>query len=339
MNYLKISIITPNLNQGKYLEDNIQSVIHQKYPNVEHIIIDGGSNDCSLSIIKKYQNYLHYWISEKDDGQSNAINKGLKLVSGDIILWLNSDDKLNSNALHIVNDTFIKNNDIDILCGSSYIFNNFTRHISYPTQNDFYLQLLSRMPTPQPSCFFKKNVIEKNGLLNTQLHYAMDMEYLCRAHFINGFKFTFTDNILSWYRFHSDSKTISNTLKFANEWAIVFYSYLEKFGWIDELNKIANLKLFNFDKKIDIPEISSHIIKLYESNKSKIFAYFLLYQSYFYHRCNEFDKSRKILTFLKNNYYSEYKNLNIKKYYFSVKYLPDFIHYFKNYGKNLLNIL
>lgn len=90
--HTKLSVITPSYNQADFLERTIKSIIGQGYPNLEYIIIDGGSTDGSVDIIKKYQDKIHYWVSEKDQGQSNAINKGIKIASGEWIGWQNSDD-------------------------------------------------------------------------------------------------------------------------------------------------------------------------------------------------------------------------------------------------------
>ena len=109
MKYPKISIVTPSYNQGNFLEETILSVINEEYPNLEYVIIDGGSTDNSKEIIKKYENKLTYWVSEKDNGQTEAINKGFKLVTGDIFNWLNSDDFLEEGALFKIGEQFSNN--------------------------------------------------------------------------------------------------------------------------------------------------------------------------------------------------------------------------------------
>ena len=116
MNY-RISLITPSFNQGEYLEQTIDSVLSQNYPNVEYIIMDGGSTDNSVQIIKKHEKHLKYWVSEPDKGQSDAINKGLKLVTGDVFNWLCSDDYLENGALKLIGERFNEGG-IDFISGN-----------------------------------------------------------------------------------------------------------------------------------------------------------------------------------------------------------------------------
>ena len=110
----KISIITPSYNQGIFIEETILSVLDQNYPNLEYIIMDGGSTDNTVDIIKKYEDRITYWISEKDNGQSDAINKGFHKSTGDILHWLNSDDVLVPRALNMLVE-YLSNNP-DIIC-------------------------------------------------------------------------------------------------------------------------------------------------------------------------------------------------------------------------------
>ncbi|MBV5328910.1 MAG: glycosyltransferase, partial [Chlorobium sp.] len=124
----KISIVTPSFNQGKYIEDTILSILLQGYPNVEHIIMDGGSTDETLEIVKSYEQSLAKIISEPDKGQSEAINKGMRLATGDILTWLNSDDMLAPGALAAIAMAFDVN-DADLVAGVCHLFKD-NRHFA-----------------------------------------------------------------------------------------------------------------------------------------------------------------------------------------------------------------
>ncbi len=121
MSNTKVSVITPSYNQAEFLEKTILSVINQDYSNIEYIIIDGGSTDGSIDIIRKYENRLAYWVSEKDSGQSHAINKGLSLCTGDLVNWLNSDDLLMPSAIRILVEYYNKYPEIKLFYGDRLI--------------------------------------------------------------------------------------------------------------------------------------------------------------------------------------------------------------------------
>ena len=125
----KLSIITPSLNQGKFLEETIPSVLNQNYPNLEYVIIDGGSTDNSVAIIKRYEKHLTYWISEQDNGQADAINKGFEKTTGDIINWINSDDLLAADSLNSLTKEIRKNPNADFYFGDYLIIDKNGREL------------------------------------------------------------------------------------------------------------------------------------------------------------------------------------------------------------------
>src|SRR5688572_2633651 len=141
--YPKISIITPSYNQGEYIEKTILSVLEQNYPNLEYIIIDGGSTDNSTEIIRKYADRITYWISEPDKGQSDAINKGLKLATGDIVNWLNSDDYYEPGALFKVAEAF-NNPEVNVFAGRSHLFTGVDTIVYDSQGTDIYPENLAK---------------------------------------------------------------------------------------------------------------------------------------------------------------------------------------------------
>jgi glycosyltransferase involved in cell wall biosynthesis len=205
----KVSIITPNYNQVNFLEYTIQSVLNQTYRNLEYIIIDGGSSDGSNNIIKKYQRHLSYWVSEKDTGQSVAINKGFRKCTGDIIGWLNSDDLYLPGTLEYVADYFNSNPGIDFLYGNIDIIDESGENIFTYKELQFDKKMGALLGygqiIPQPSAFWRKKVLNKVGYLNEEFHYKMDSEYWSRIS--DYFKVVHVNKTLAKFRLHSASKT------------------------------------------------------------------------------------------------------------------------------------
>lgn len=209
--YPKISIIMPSYNQGKFIEEAILSVLEQDYPNLEFFIIDGGSTDSTLDIIKKYEKSIDYWVSEKDNGQSAAINKGFRMASGDIITWLCSDDTYLDGTLRYVGEFFTKNKNIDILYGDvKFIDHNgivFSEIKGLEFSKTKYLSRIGSIP--QPASFFRRELLQHVGFLDESLEYCMDYEFFGRIIFSGYDNIKHVNRFLATYRFHEDSKTVA----------------------------------------------------------------------------------------------------------------------------------
>jgi len=183
----KISIVTPSYNQGKFIRDTILSVLEQDYPNLEYIIIDGGSSDNSLNIIKQYEEKLFYWVSEPDNGQAHAINKGFSHATGEIFMWLNSDDILLNGSLNAIAEGY-KNASINqnfIGLGRRVYIDNESlvlNHLSYSfwmSHSQAIAWGVSRGPHQEATCWAKE-VWERFGPLNQELDYAFDLEFFIK---------------------------------------------------------------------------------------------------------------------------------------------------------------
>lgn len=226
----KISIITPSFNQGRFIEQTIRSVLLQNYPNLEYIIIDGGSTDETLDVISKYSPWITHWTSEKDNGQADALNKGFRMATGDIFAWINSDDYYERDALFTVARRF-KQKPFDFFCGTSKMIAEdghliqelYTEKIDSRTLLNYWKP---HFCPPQPSLFFQKNVFIELGELNVDLRYAMDYDFWLRGS--SKFRFETQRVNLSYYRIHNDSKTGSGIgfRKFIPEWRTVIKKHL-----------------------------------------------------------------------------------------------------------------
>lgn len=230
-NYPKISIVTPSFNQGKYLEQTILSIIGQNYPNLEYIIIDGGSADNSVEIIKKYEKHLAYWVSEKDSGQSEAINKGLVKCTGEIFNWINSDDLLAEGSLFEVARCFTSK-DIDVAVGYLTVFNDSSgeKVVHYRTfvSNDVAKTVVTTNIS-QASTFIKTAVVKYLGGVNTALHYTMDLELWVKYLLKYGTsRILLSDKNLANFRLHDASKSESEQPKFLVDKHRLFRSLLQQ---------------------------------------------------------------------------------------------------------------
>lgn len=205
-----LSIITPSYNQAEYIEATLHSVHTQNYPYLEHLVIDGGSTDGTLDILRRYAKRPHlHWISEPDKGQAEAINKGFKRATGEVIAWLNSDDIYLPQALPRVADFFEQHPDIDVLYGDYYLINERGELLLQKQEIpfDYNILLYGLDYISQPTTFFRRRVLEKVGYLDETLHYGLDWEYWLRLAQA-GCRFAYLPHYLAATRWHTTAKTL-----------------------------------------------------------------------------------------------------------------------------------
>lgn len=247
-----VSIVTPSYNQGRFIEDTILSVKNQNYPNIEHIIIDGGSTDNTLDILKRYEGtYNMLWISEPDEGQADAVNKGFEMARGEIVGWLNSDDcYLTKDVFTEVVNSFKANPNSQIVYGDIAEINETNQLIlvcsSVPL---FSYSLMRRLNCLlQPTVFFLRDIVQEEKL-NKELNYCMDYNYWLRIG--KKYNFHYLDKIVAAFRLHDKSKTISNKEKMREEEKFVrknfggkdnsYLIFLSRFLKIKALHKAISL--------------------------------------------------------------------------------------------------
>lgn len=222
-----ISIVTPSYNQGQYIEETIRSVLLQGYPNLEFIIIDGGSSDNSVEIIQKYEPWLTYWVSEPDKGQTDAIQKGFNLSTGVLVNWLNSDDVLEANALQKIAIAYQNHPSATMYSGDLTVFGEGEEVLAPKCFQNLseLICIWERWAVPQPAVFLSRNsCLEVNGL-HTSLQYAMDYELYLRLAQLPGFNVYNIDAPVARIRRHSESKTSSQQVPFRREILEVFDNF------------------------------------------------------------------------------------------------------------------
>lgn len=205
----RVSVVTPSYNQGQFLEQTLRSVLLQNYPNLEYIIIDGGSTDESVEIIKRYAPHLAHWESERDRGQSHAINKGLARATGDVLCWLNSDDFFLPGTLRAVAEALFVGEGAPAVVGHCvrvYADERPSHRLHGRFESlERLLEFWKGYQMHQPSIFWRREVFERVGYLDERLHLTMDFDYWVRI--ARHFKFKNIDRDLSGATYHDEAKT------------------------------------------------------------------------------------------------------------------------------------
>ncbi len=208
----KITIVTPSLNQSQYIEKAIDSVLMQEYPELEYIVVDGGSTDGTLEILRRFSDRIQ-WLSEPDRGQSNALNKGFRIATGEVVGYLNSDDLYEPGALSHAGAFFASHPRAAWLTGRCRNINSEGKEIRrmIARYKDFWLPFRSRTILSvlnfisQPATFWRREVFEEIGYLDEALHYAMDYDYWLRI--IGRYPLGYLPRTLACFRIHAASKT------------------------------------------------------------------------------------------------------------------------------------
>ena len=212
----RVSIVTPSFNQAAFLEETIRSVLSQDYPNLEYIIIDGGSTDGSVEIIEKYADRLAYWVSEKDAGQADGINKGLVRATGEVVAWLNSDDVYQPGAILAAVEALQENPDCGLVFGDVLSVDANDQPLNLTLYDDLGLDdLLSFEIIGQPAVFMRRSVLDKTGLLDTRFHYLLDHQLWIRMANLAGMNYIREQWAAA--RYHEAAKNVAQAERFCSD--------------------------------------------------------------------------------------------------------------------------
>jgi glycosyltransferase involved in cell wall biosynthesis len=224
----KISIVTPSYNQGRFIEETIRSILLQGYPNLEYIVMDGGSDDETVSILEKYDPWIDYWVSEADEGQSDAINRGLRRTTGDMVAWINSDDYYAPRAFVTMAQAYAEHeNEVGAFVGTGHKVNRDGEIVYTPSDSplthEAFLQWLNGGSFMQPACFFKREAWAEHGPLRTDLHYAMDIDLFLKMS--QSYTFKRVDETISYAHKHDAAKTTGERQRWRAEVILRLFEY------------------------------------------------------------------------------------------------------------------
>jgi hypothetical protein len=220
---LRVAIVTPTLNQARYIAETIESVLAQDYPLVDYVVVDGGSGDGTEKVLKRYGPRVRS-VVHPGQGQSAAINEGFRMVSGDVLAWLNSDDTYRPGALRRAVDVFRERPGVDVVYGECALVDGEGRTLRpYPVKEDAFPRVLRSAVNsiPQPATFLRRGAFEKVGGLDESLHYALDLDLWLRLG-AAGSSFQHLKEPLATLRLHGEAKSVRETDKVAPELVSIF---------------------------------------------------------------------------------------------------------------------
>jgi glycosyltransferase involved in cell wall biosynthesis len=259
----KISVIVPSYNTARFIEETLQSILSQRYSNVECIVVDGGSNDGTLDLLKRYEGQIT-WMSERDEGQSDAINKGLKLASGDIVSYICADDVYETDCFRKIADFFDGSPDTMWACGKCRIVDEngletrrpITWYKNFWHRRYSFNRLLIMDFIPQPAVFWRKELVNKIGFFDVNEHLAMDYEYWLRA--AAKHNPGFIDDYLARFRVHPRSKSTVGYASQARQALRIGRKYAKSEG----RNYLVPLQYLNYLLVVTVYSVSDFVSHL-----------------------------------------------------------------------------
>jgi glycosyltransferase involved in cell wall biosynthesis len=243
-----VSIVTPSFNQVHYLEETIESVLNQDYPRIEYIIIDGGSTDGSADLIRKYENRLAYWVSERDEGQANAINKGFRKSKGEIVGWLNSDDTYTPGAIGRAVNALIENPQAVAVHGCANIIDQngtvlVRGDVHHLRPFNLREQLCGNMLS-QPTVLMRRQTLFEVGLLDPSLHFALDFDLWLKLA-LKG-PIVGVDAVQANFRVSLNGKSMAQTQKFLPEVLIVLHRFFAQPDLPQDIRAMRRLAISHY---------------------------------------------------------------------------------------------
>lgn len=231
----RISVVTPSYQQAQYLGATLESVRTQEYPHLEHCVVDGGSTDGSVDVIRGHAGQLSWWVSEKDRGQSDAINKGFARTTGEVVCWLNSDDLFEPRALWTVGEAFASDPRMQFFAGGASWLSPDGSCAPVTASAATFADLLRYMAgvyLPQPAVFFRRSLLQKVGPISGDLHYGMDLDLWLRMGLAIGpdVPIPRTSRALAKLRVHDDQKTLRDNARAMLEISGIVERYLQPYG-------------------------------------------------------------------------------------------------------------
>lgn len=307
----RISIVTPTFNQGEYIEETIRSILLQNYPDTEYIIIDGGSTDNTNEIIQKYKKWISYSVSEKDKGQTEAINKGVKKCTGEIFNWINSDDYYCRDCFKNLMKNFTDKNTY-IVTGAYRFYsdngNSADKYIKTKLRSSVE-ETIADVPINQSPTFFRFDILKSLGELDEELEFVMDQDIWIKYLFRYGQEnIRVIDDILCNFRIHEKSKTSNNS--FVTEYNRIYYSIALMAGMKRHSETINNYYENIEGKKFEFK------FKLSETDKiiaARMLNYYLLLRAKKSLTENNIDMLNKILPVIEPENLNDINRAVLKK--------------------------